>query len=387
MLLVLPVTLPASAHPTSTPTSAAVDPAYPRHSSDGLPGTTVLPGNGRVVPVISNEFSQEIAPGLSYRRWDTTDARGRFRAHLLVGDLAEATLGVRYVGAGKVRHRAPVRRLLTRNNAIAGVNGDFFDIGELGAPLGLGVHRGTLRHGHLRPHAAFVVGRGGKPRIGSISVVTRIREFPELTITSVNSPVVDRHGIGLYTPLWGRTAGAKVIRGSANRREVVIRGGRVVANRKRLSNRMRIHGRVLIGKGRGARQLAALKVGTRVTVRARPAGKPQVVLSSNRILVSDGALTGLNDTELHPRTAVGVNGDTVMLLVVDGRSEYSRGLTMRELGQLLRDLGATDALNLDGGGSSTLVARTPAGRLRVRNDPSDGQQRRVPNGLGFVSRG
>jgi exopolysaccharide biosynthesis protein len=50
------------------------------------------------------------------------------------------------------------------------------------------------------------------------------------------------------------------------------------------------------------------------------------------------------------------------------------------------DLGAEDALNLDGGGSSTMVARRPVtGRLRVWNSPSDGHQRRVPNGLAWVS--
>ncbi|ROT31865.1 hypothetical protein EF879_15540 [Micromonospora sp. HM5-17] len=74
------------------------------------------------------------------------------------------------------------------------------------------------------------------------------------------------------------------------------------------------------------------------------------------------------------------------LVVVDGRSTTSVGMTYVELANYMRSLGADDAINLDGGGSSTLVARMPgATSVSVRNTPSDGSQRAVPNGLGFVS--
>jgi exopolysaccharide biosynthesis protein len=55
---------------------------------------------------------------------------------------------------------------------------------------------------------------------------------------------------------------------------------------------------------------------------------------------------------------------------------------------MMRKLGADDALNLDGGGSSTLVAREPGEQdVTVQNVPSDGSQRRVANGIGFFSSG
>jgi exopolysaccharide biosynthesis protein len=71
------------------------------------------------------------------------------------------------------------------------------------------------------------------------------------------------------------------------------------------------------------------------------------------------------------------------VLVADGRSRASRGLTLLQLAKLMRSLGDEDALNLDGGGSSTMVARDAAGVVGVRNRPSDGRERSVPNGLGF----
>ena len=74
----------------------------------------------------------------------------------------------------------------------------------------------------------------------------------------------------------------------------------------------------------------------------------------------------------HPRTAVGVDSakQKVWLLVVDGRQPgVSEGATLDELKQMLKDEGATDALNLDGGGSSVLVARSPDGSLQGAQRP------------------
>ena len=91
----------------------------------------------------------------------------------------------------------------------------------------------------------------------------------------------------------------------------------------------------------------------------------------------------VDDLEMHPRTAIGIDRDTgqVLMLVVDGRQSFSRGYTMVELANLMTTLGAEDALNLDGGGSSTLLALDPNGVLGVRNSPSDGFERHVANGL------
>ncbi len=63
--------------------------------------------------------------------------------------------------------------------------------------------------------------------------------------------------------------------------------------------------------------------------------------------------------ERHPRTGVGFNEDSTLVIfaVVDGRQHFSRGATMREMAQIMRGLGAWNAVNLDGGGSSTLVVR------------------------------
>ena len=107
--------------------------------------------------------------------------------------------------------------------------------------------------------------------------------------------------------------------------------------------------------------------------------------SGRPMLVRDGELDVLaidpveSANRRQPRTAVGVSADgrRVWLAVTDGRQEHSKGMTLYELGRLLAELGAADALNLDGGGSSTLFVERLGG---VINAPSGS---RWEEALGF----
>lgn len=94
----------------------------------------------------------------------------------------------------------------------------------------------------------------------------------------------------------------------------------------------------------------------------------------------------------HPRTVVALDRarQTLLLFVVDGRQpNYSEGVTSPEMAAIAREYGAWDALNLDGGGSATLVMADPAGRPVVLNSPIavaiPGQERPVANHLGVFA--
>jgi hypothetical protein len=83
-----------------------------------------------------------------------------------------------------------------------------------------------------------------------------------------------------------------------------------------------------------------------------------------------------------PRTVIGRTAENKLILFVcDGRQSHSDGATLLELAQVLKGIGCVDALNLDGGGSSAIVA---AGN--VLNKPSDGTERAVPSVVAFVKR-
>lgn len=120
-------------------------------------------------------------------------------------------------------------------------------------------------------------------------------------------------------------------------------------------------------------------------------GLPVRVLGGDPVLVAGGRVTaeiaGADrpsfSTTRHPRTAVGFDrgSDRLWLVVVDGRrDDYSEGMTLLELAELFVALGADEALNLDGGGSSAMIIQG-----RATNRPSDVTgERPVANALGVV---
>ncbi|GAM12148.1 phosphodiester glycosidase family protein [Mesobacillus selenatarsenatis] len=113
-------------------------------------------------------------------------------------------------------------------------------------------------------------------------------------------------------------------------------------------------------------------------------------LGGNAILVKNGQVyqTPQTGADKEPRTAVGIKQDgDVFFVVVDGRQEpYSAGISMPDLAQMMIDLGAVSALNLDGGGSSTFTTRELGGdQLEVDNKPSDRAERSVANSWLIVS--
>ncbi len=105
-------------------------------------------------------------------------------------------------------------------------------------------------------------------------------------------------------------------------------------------------------------------------VRGAVSGRPMIVRGGEVDTLSLDTFEHARNR--HPRTAVGVSRDgrTVYFVVADGRRAHSRGQNLYELAELMRELGAYDAINLDGGGSSTMYVESLGG---VVNAPSGGR--------------
>jgi len=365
----------------------------PRQTSDGEPGeiAAVVPTYLRARPRVDNLRSWRIAPGVRFKRWDRTDARGQVRAYLLKINPGVRGVSIDYASGTKVPDRAPLTGLLRRDRAVAGVNGGFFDIYDTGAPLGVGQdrQRGFLHAARYTWNNAFWTDRAGTSRIGRVPLEASIAEHPQLPLTNVNSPRARAGAIGVWTRQWGETAGYSITDGQKRDvRMVVVDGGMVVANTTDLTVGKPIGGIVLVGRGHGAAQLEQLRVGSTATIRWRLARQPVFAISGESVLLHGGRIAVTDDRFLHPRTAVGIDRDTgqILLLAIDGRQPHSRGYTMVELARMMKRLGADAALNLDGGGSTTIAGRTRKGRFRVLNQPSDGSQRSVPDGIAVIHR-
>lgn len=348
-------------------------------------------------PVITNKRGRLVARGVRYRTWRQQDdpARDSYRVHVLDLNLPGKNVSMDLASdeAGLTKRRTVPWLVGQDRRAVGGVNGDFFDIRDTGAPLGNSQDQqrklvGARRHGWL---TTFTIDRKEVPRINRQRLVASVAQHPSWEIAHFNSPTVFPDRIGVYTPKWGRTLGDRVTDGrNAHVREVMVRGGRVVYNTSELSNGRRIRGRVLIGRGAGAQRLAKLRVGSQVGVRWQlGGGNKRVAISGNQQLLRNREELVRDDVTLHPRTAIGIDRDNghVLLVAVDGRTKASAGTTMRGLADLMRQIGAEDALNLDGGGSTTMVGLDVTGDdLAVFNQPSDGGLRRVPNGLTVLSK-
>ena len=112
-------------------------------------------------------------------------------------------------------------------------------------------------------------------------------------------------------------------------------------------------------------------------------------IGGETILINNGVITsGLSASNYNPATAVGVksNGD-VIFYQVDGRSTLSQGVSSAEIAQFLHKLGCVKALQLDGGGSSAIIARMPGhSSPGLLNNPSDGRERANSNSLILISK-
>ncbi len=150
---------------------------------------------------------------------------------------------------------------------------------------------------------------------------------------------------------------------------------------------------VIRGRGLAASVVNTLQVGDTITISpswtfGNLSVDPQQVISGNPKILADGVVLDsegerADASQLHPRSGVGYSdgGNKVYFCVVDGRSLISDGVRTSVLADIMRYAGCTDAMNVDGGGSSALYTSA----LGVRNKPSDGTERADGNALFVVS--
>ncbi|MDX8054056.1 phosphodiester glycosidase family protein [Lentzea sp. BCCO 10_0798] len=323
-----------------------------------------------------------MAPGVTLSSFDWYRRDGWVRGDALAVDLTKAQAG--YVDPGAVSQAAPLSQQTGR--AVAAINGDFFDIDDSNAPEGVGI-----QDGHLRKS-----GEGRAIGIDAAGVGSVMETFFEGTLngthelTQLNSAQIDVDGIGVFNSLWGTYSRARATQGAANTAEVIVKDD--VVQSVGSPGDQPVQGYALVGRDKGADVLKALKPGDRAEIsyrnRTSDGSTPKTAIGGRQLLVRNGRNVAPADPP-HPRTAVGFSqdGKKMYMLTVDGRQgAHLQGLELDDLADAMIELGAHNALNLDGGGSSTMLAREPGTtELKVVNTPSDGGERPVPNGLALYS--
>ncbi|MGI5424284.1 phosphodiester glycosidase family protein [Streptomyces sp. CA-179760] len=367
-----------------------------------------------------------VAPGVTYEHFDIQAAKGVTHAHVLKVDLGNPRVQVDLLYPGAVASRAPVSRMADAQGAVAGVNGDFFNITETqhpgveatGASVGPAITSGrTLkaavpngqRFGPELPPGTttedvFGVGTDGRARLDRLALDGSVRASgTRLPLGGLNQYALPVGSVGAFTSEWGSASRVRATCGTDTDRaapcstdtyEVTVRDGKVVSAADTPGGGPIAAGTtVLVGREAGAQRLRKFSTGEAVEIEhslvAATSGVPyRLALGGYPVLSGGRPLPGLDDRTSAVRTAVGLadEGRRMLLLALDGGTAYRSGLTIAEVADTMRRLGSQDALSLDGGGSSTLVARKPgASTVSVRNHPSGGAERAVPNGIGVFS--
>lgn len=334
-------------------------------------------------------------------RWFLYAPSGPWAIHALVVDRDACYSALAIKGAdgavGREKTSVLLERLRRSTDVVGGVNADFFLFAPPGVPANLLVSGGRVVTGpSSQPVLAF--DSLGAPHLGTFRVDgSLVTATGRSAIAAWNR--ASAAGIALYDDAWGGSTDS--LSGGV---EVVLDGlgtGRVtMIDTLTTGVAIRPGHAVLVARGAEARaSLLALRVGdsVRVQVALRPF-HPREALGGRPVLLRDSVVVAGIDSAggagfaaaRHPRTAVGIarDGRRLLLVTVDGRQKpYSDGMTLRELADVMRSLGARDAINLDGGGSTTLVYREPgeAGALRIANRPSDAAgERPVGDALAIV---
>jgi hypothetical protein len=375
------------------------------------PGSLVL--QGRAI----------LAPGVDHLRYSTQSPLNMIhviRVKAAAGASIRPVLsGNRVIGSTTSSGLETTSSMCRRASAVGCVNGDFTACTGCTAPLG-----GVIRHGEVlrTPHPSWpqLSVRAGRLTAGQLAWTGIVRSRYEwieqqqeqtkvldLDLTGVNV-VRPANGIVLYTSAYAaRTGtvagGTEVVLGADGRaalqRTVNLRVGAIGTGGNAL---IPSGGFVLSAAGtaeaalrsfwletrRHPERLASVVLGmwTTPSVSQSLGGHP-VILRGGQALAPAAAGDTASQVR-HPRTVVGWNaaGDA-WLVTIDGRQPgYSVGATYWEAASVLQQLGATEGINLDGGGSTTFVAKRCSGSLCVRNRPSDGRERSVTTALAVVPR-
>lgn len=412
-----PEDVPRSGAALTAPTPFASAPLRSGEAVEISEDVTHLPLDDDGDAIVTRREEQRIAPGLELTRFARMSEDGWLSGEVLVADLGpvgangrvqKGKAQVGYIGPDHIAGNATVSEMAAARGAIAAVNGDYFDINNSGAALGASIDEGTLiKSASPGRERSVAFGSDGVGRLaqvfleGSVSWASTSGSGvepveTEVPVSGLNVTALPQGGVAVYDAGWGTFTRTRPLAAGEQGVEVTVSAdGTVAAVGQPTGGQLADGTRAVVARpGAAADALAALRPGDHVDLAyglREDAGEVAVAIGGGPEdpLLEDGEVTSATGDHVelrHPRTAVGFDesGTRAYFVVVDGRQTHSTGMNLYDLGELMAQLGADDAINLDGGGSSEMVARLPgdAGNT-ILNSPSDGYERSDANGLGL----
>jgi hypothetical protein len=355
-----------------------------------------LPNPNRIVidlqPSPTREFSIHWIPGLWWHQRRVSVSNTQIPVMVLEVDVADPALELRPIwnDPATLVGTSPLITMTQRSQAIASINGGFFNRDNQ-LPLGAVRTRNEWISGPILNRGAIAWNGLGEFMLGRLSLQDTVTtgNGTVIPLTHLNSGYVQA-GVARYTPHWGSTYTPL----TDNETVVTVQGSQVTLQERvekagERSVSIPPGGYLLVIRAHSA-MVTALAIGTPLTLNT--AVIPEAFAAYSEILGAGPLLIQNRQVVLNAeaeqfsqafiqqraaRSAIGITPEGRLLLVTAQSQADGTGLTLTHIAQVMQALGATDALNLDGGSSTTL---TLGGQ--VVNRPS-ASTARVSNGLGL----
>lgn len=339
----------------------------------------------------------DVAPGVKYGDYRMLTTDGPISLHVVAVDLHDPSVRI---GAGLAQDRLissgePVSSMARRTGAVAGINGDYFDINQTNQPLNILVQNGQLERVPMQ-RWALAFDKQNTPQFAEFGVTEQaVLPGGSLPLEAMNQWTPWGGGAALITPAFGPLHAAD------NYTEIALQPVdgtppfatyRVSGITDNTTTQQPGYYLVIGPKAYGTVPLP--NAGDTIAIQGSvtpPVDGITTAIGGGPLLVKDGAWyadpDGPNTGEFRthmPSSAAGVTKDgTLLLFEIDGRQPaLSIGVLQPQLASLMIAFGVVTGMQFDGGGSSTLVARLPGDtNASVQNSPSDGVERRVADAL------
>ena len=276
-----------------------------------------------------------------------------------------------FISNNKTEGLAPLREVVSQNNALVGVNGGFYT--PSGTPLGLVMIDGEMVTEPLYNRAALGITKSGEVLIDNVKWrgLLKTKNNSNIIIDAVNRKPNNDKEIILYNRFYGK----KTPQFNQFSKEIIVVENRIVKVNKGelIQNNIPEEGFIIKSFNSNPGEYSSFEPGKEVEYKNvfSPNWHEEDIINimgGGPKLITKGEVTVTGQTEnfqsdiikgRSPRTAVGLTEDDHLLFVmVDGRQpELSVGITLKNLAQYLKGLDVIEAMNLDGGDSSQLVIR------------------------------
>lgn len=354
---------------------------------------------------ILNENIKEdrISSGVVLKNYDRFTNKGWLNINVLEVDLNDSYTDVGLLNSENgLSTFQTVYQMADKDNIIGAINGDFFNGRSTGGnTIGLSISDGKLltttycENALKDTFASFILDEDNNAWTGyfthKITLINK-NSNEEFEISEYNKLSTNYEYPVIYTHEWGNpTFGSEL-----SLTEMLIENNTVKEIRENGEPfDIPEDGFVVSAYGQTAsKMLDIFKKKNRVELKIDmdlDIDKIKMAVSGGATLIENGEVPetfASNISGSHPRTAIGISKDekTLFLITVDGRQAKSFGMSQTEFAEFLKEKGIYNAINLDGGGSTTMVARMLGeNSIKTVNSPSGGTLRMVTNAIGIYN--